>query len=243
MKKQDREKVRAKLEEELKEYRKLSRVHQSGRQWLREIREAMGVSVTELAYRLDCSRKMVYRIEECERKGGDKLEVMQMVAEAMHCELVYAIVPWRGKTLEETAERLTENPRWRTEKQEARRKEAMEEKNRKWEKAHLEWVRQQKEERAQAKRRMMEAAKMAEEWAAEQTAVDASSYGVRAGWKPPAEWWTAQSAEAMKKQGVPADWALRMALFQAKKKEGQGVGGAEGKRDQGKEGKRDRVAE
>ena len=81
---------------------------------------------------------------------------------------------------------------------------------------------------------------MAEEWAAEQTAADASSYGVRADWKPPAEWWTAQSAEAMKKQGVPADWALRMALFQAKKKEGQGVGGAEGPREKGTEGKRDK---
>ena len=80
------------------------------------------MSVTELAWPACIVRgRWCTGSGRCERKGGDKIKVMQAVAEAMHCRLVYAIVPEDGETLEETAEWLAENPMWRKEKLEARR--------------------------------------------------------------------------------------------------------------------------
>jgi transcriptional regulator with XRE-family HTH domain len=166
MKKQDVAKLREKLEGELKQYRKLSRTHQRGRMWMREMRQALGMSVTELAYRLGCTRKLVYRIEECERKGRDRLEIMQEVAEAMYCTLVYAIVPWDGQTLAETAERVKTCPRWRTEKQEARDKKKIEEFEAKMDRQHHQWVQQQRDERSRRQRLMEEATAIAHQWAA-----------------------------------------------------------------------------
>src|SRR5271165_1671293 len=232
MKKQDREKTRERLEGELKEYRKLSRVHQSGRPWLREMRQALGMSVTELACRLGCSRSLVYRIEEGEEDGEDRVELLTQVAEAMDCKLIYAIVPENGQTLDETADWLKQNPQWRTEKQEGRERKEEDALRERLTREHWELVRKQREERAQARRRAEEAEKMAEEWAAEKAqaaAGGAAGNGAGGEGQPPAEWWTARTAEKMQKQDVPGDWALKAALAHlGARKEKAGSGGTEG---------------
>lgn len=128
----EKTRIRMEMDEELKEYRKLSKVHRGGRRWLKEVRQALGMSVTEIAHRLGCARSLVYRIEEAEGRGADRIDTLQEMARAMNCELIYAIVPRYGKTLEKTAEDLREYPRWRTPKQEERRKKASEEQDKRF---------------------------------------------------------------------------------------------------------------
>lgn len=61
--------------------------------WVRAIRDALGMSSTELAERLGVDQSRVPRIEQGEVEGSVTLHTMQRAAEAMGCRLVYAIVP------------------------------------------------------------------------------------------------------------------------------------------------------
>lgn len=63
----------------------LNRIH--------ETREALLISVQELANRLNVSTAAVRGFEKREMEGALSLEKLRLVAEAMDCELVYAIRP------------------------------------------------------------------------------------------------------------------------------------------------------
>ncbi len=65
---------------------------QSG--WIRAIREALGMTGTQLARRLGRkASQSVADIQESETLGTIKLNTLREAAEAMGCRLVYAIVP------------------------------------------------------------------------------------------------------------------------------------------------------
>lgn len=68
--------------------------------WIRAIREALHMSQTVLARRLEITRGSVDKLEHAELHGGITLNKMAEVAAALNCTLVYAIVP--DVTLEET---------------------------------------------------------------------------------------------------------------------------------------------
>ena len=61
--------------------------------WIRTIREALGMSLRQLAARAGLSKTATASIERNEEKGVARLESLRRLAEAMDCELVYAIVP------------------------------------------------------------------------------------------------------------------------------------------------------
>lgn len=61
--------------------------------WLRAIREALGMSAEQLGQRLGRTRQAVVALERSELDGGIRLSSLQRAAEAMGCELVYAVVP------------------------------------------------------------------------------------------------------------------------------------------------------
>ena len=71
--------------------------------WLRDVRQALGVSVVGMARKLRVTRAAISGVEEQEREMNVSLKTLSRVAEAMGCELVYAVVPRRG-TLAEMAE-------------------------------------------------------------------------------------------------------------------------------------------
>ena len=68
--------------------------------WIRAIREALGMSGTQLAGRLNVSQPRIPRLEQDEVSGVVSLKTMRQAAEAMDCVFVYALVP--RTTLEET---------------------------------------------------------------------------------------------------------------------------------------------
>lgn len=61
--------------------------------WVRAVREALGMSATELGQRMGITRRRVAAIETEELIGAMKLATLQRAAEAMDCRLVYAFVP------------------------------------------------------------------------------------------------------------------------------------------------------
>ncbi len=61
--------------------------------WLRTIREALGMSARQLAERTGKSKTTVLSTERNEASGAVQLDSLRHLADALDCDLVYAIVP------------------------------------------------------------------------------------------------------------------------------------------------------
>lgn len=68
--------------------------------WLRTVREALNMPQRELARRLQVSQPSVQALEKREADGAITLESLERAADALGCDLVYALIPRRS--LEET---------------------------------------------------------------------------------------------------------------------------------------------
>jgi predicted DNA-binding mobile mystery protein A len=64
--------------------------------WISAVRHALGMSSLQLAERLGVTRSAVHALEAREPEGTTTLEALQRVANAMDCDLVYALVPRAG---------------------------------------------------------------------------------------------------------------------------------------------------
>ena len=60
---------------------------------LRTVRNALGMSGTQLAKRLGVTKSRVSKAEQDEPSVSVTLKTMQSMAEAMDCKFVYAVVP------------------------------------------------------------------------------------------------------------------------------------------------------
>ncbi len=69
--------------------------------WIRELREALGMSARQLAERVGVGQPTVARLEKSEAAGTIEIKTLRKVAEGMNCRLVYAFVPVDG-SLEDT---------------------------------------------------------------------------------------------------------------------------------------------
>lgn len=61
--------------------------------WVRAIRDALGMSGVQLARRMDMSPQAVFNLEQSEASQTVRLETLRKAAEALDCQLVYALVP------------------------------------------------------------------------------------------------------------------------------------------------------
>ncbi|MFG1690584.1 mobile mystery protein A [Gemmatimonadota bacterium] len=68
--------------------------------WARTIREALGMSIRQLAERMGVAKTTVATLERNEASGAIKLGSLKALGEALDCDLVYALVP--RTSLEET---------------------------------------------------------------------------------------------------------------------------------------------
>jgi predicted DNA-binding mobile mystery protein A len=66
--------------------------------WIRAIRQALGVSSSELGRRMGTSRQHPPQLEEAEAQDRITLKSLRAVAAALDCDLVYALIP-RAETL------------------------------------------------------------------------------------------------------------------------------------------------
>jgi predicted DNA-binding mobile mystery protein A len=99
-----RVRARRDLDESLRVFQG-KRIRRSKWGWLRGVRQALGMRVGEVAKRMRVVQSEVYRLEVAEVRDSITLRKLRAAAEAMGCEVVYAVVPVNG-TLEDLAEDL-----------------------------------------------------------------------------------------------------------------------------------------
>ena len=61
--------------------------------WIKTIRQAMGMTTSQLAKRSNLSRPRILRIEKDEMLKHVTLSTLEKVAEGLDCRVVYALVP------------------------------------------------------------------------------------------------------------------------------------------------------
>lgn len=84
---------RARLDERLAKFGPAERYRPPSRGWIKAIREALGMSTAQLAKRLGVRQPSIVDLERSEEKGSIELATLRRVAEALDCNLVYALVP------------------------------------------------------------------------------------------------------------------------------------------------------
>lgn len=65
----------------------------STNEWIRDVREALGMTASQLATRLGISPQALLVREKGEARGAITLDRLEKAAHAMECRLVYAFVP------------------------------------------------------------------------------------------------------------------------------------------------------
>jgi len=91
------------LDRILKPFRAAAKNPRPQKGWLRAIREAAGISASEVARVLKTSRGLPVQLEKAEAEDRITLKSLRAAANALGCDLVYALVP-KGETLRELVE-------------------------------------------------------------------------------------------------------------------------------------------
>jgi predicted DNA-binding mobile mystery protein A len=91
------------LDRALAPFRPAVSVSRPAKGWVRAIREALGVSSADLAWRMGTSRQLSLQQEKAEAEDRITLKSLRALANALDCDLVYALVP-RAGPLEESRE-------------------------------------------------------------------------------------------------------------------------------------------
>ena len=71
--------------------------------WVRAIRDALGMSTRQLATRMGVAQPTVVQLEQSEASGTIQLATLRRAADALNCDLIYALVP-RDGSLEDTVQ-------------------------------------------------------------------------------------------------------------------------------------------
>ena len=93
MNKTIRRRARKRLDEKIAGIRPVERYTVPNKGWIRAIRDAIGMTGPQLGKRLGLTPQAVMSLEKSEATGSIQLRSLRRVAEAMNCELVYALVP------------------------------------------------------------------------------------------------------------------------------------------------------
>lgn len=99
MRSEERATARRALDNRLNSVRDPEFVARPPRGWIRAIREALGMTTSQLAERLGVVQSRVPALEQSEAKKTVTLASLEKAAHALDCRLVYALVP--RKPLEE----------------------------------------------------------------------------------------------------------------------------------------------
>jgi predicted DNA-binding mobile mystery protein A len=91
------------LDRSLEAFRAAQPLPRPQKGWIRAIREAIGVSAGELGRILGSSRQLPLQLEKAEADDRITLKSLRKVANALDCDLVYALVP-RAGTMRELIE-------------------------------------------------------------------------------------------------------------------------------------------
>ncbi len=80
-------------EAKLRPWMALAADHHPTQGWVRTIRQAIGMTSTQLASRLGVTRQAIAELEKREAEGSVTLAALEKAAAALNCDVVYALVP------------------------------------------------------------------------------------------------------------------------------------------------------
>lgn len=100
MKHRELKRVREQLDETLQVFVKTASIARPIRGWIRAIRDALGMNMRQLAYRLGCSQSRIVKIEQDELSGALTIKTLEKIADQLDCVFVYGFAP--RSTLENT---------------------------------------------------------------------------------------------------------------------------------------------
>lgn len=89
----DRVQARRRLDNRFRQLRPLLDDPRPHRGWIRAIRDALGMSTTELAARMGVIQQNISDLERSELHDTIKLETLRRTADALNCDLLYVLVP------------------------------------------------------------------------------------------------------------------------------------------------------
>lgn len=89
----NRGEARRSLDKRVDRIRSIADEPRPHRGWIRAIRDALGMSSTELAGRLGISQSRIPDLEQREVNGSIRMNTMERVADALDCDVVYFLVP------------------------------------------------------------------------------------------------------------------------------------------------------
>jgi len=110
MRQKERAVARRQLDKRLNSLRDSEIFTRPSRGWVKAIREALGMTTSQLAKRLGVVQSRVVAIEQAEAKGTITLNSLEKAANALDCRLVYTLIPRKplNELVAERAERLAE---------------------------------------------------------------------------------------------------------------------------------------
>lgn len=85
--------ARKHLDESLNAFRVASAQSRPPKGWVRAIRDALGMTSRQLAKRMGLSQPTIVALEKSESADTVTLKSLRQAADALDCELVYALVP------------------------------------------------------------------------------------------------------------------------------------------------------
>jgi predicted DNA-binding mobile mystery protein A len=88
------------MDEVLGRFQELRRSRVPHRGWIHEVRSTLGMSMAQLAARMGISQPAVSQMERREAEGTITLNLLSQAADALDCDVVYALVPRAGSLTE-----------------------------------------------------------------------------------------------------------------------------------------------
>ncbi|MCU7837962.1 MAG: mobile mystery protein A [Candidatus Thiodiazotropha sp. (ex Troendleina suluensis)] len=93
MRPQERLTARRQLDKRLNSLQNMESLVRPPKGWVKAIREALGMTTSQLARRLGVAQSRAVTIEQAEAKGAITLGTLEKAAQALDCRLVYVLVP------------------------------------------------------------------------------------------------------------------------------------------------------
>ncbi len=89
MKKEIKKISRVQLDKKMRNFNRVSSINIPGGSWVFSLRNALGLSLSQLAKKMDISAQSVKEIEEREKEGRITLKILKDVASALELKFVY----------------------------------------------------------------------------------------------------------------------------------------------------------
>jgi len=89
----DKKLLREQLDNKLSRLKEFSVQGLASIGWIKTIREALGMTSTDLAFRVGVNQSRIIHMEQAEVDGNIKISTMKKIANALDMDFVYAFVP------------------------------------------------------------------------------------------------------------------------------------------------------